>query len=365
MRFLFRWAFRLLILLLVVAIGLFLTKDALAKWWIVSEFREQGMDAKIGQLDIGFPLNSTVAASDIRIFNLPEYGGSQMLHIDDLFIDCDFSDLMNVLWKLKPHFRQVRIGITEFNLVETKGGERNLLSLPDAVAKSSAHLALDESPLYFTIGNLIEFNNIEDVLTLGSPIGSNDLVTAVGGNATTANPDFSASFYLGPSNASEDFDTTRSAEGQELGNTTTQVDGRFDDGALDLGYHEPFGKGATLPTDANPDMTVLACDQFGDAQRDVVFRPSAFEAETGSGHAFTVDVDAAFNVTVAGRTNLDPVGSGNSTYVIDRGDGSYSFRVFTQVLSGSFTVDLSFGVGQEPVESFNISYDYNSCGQQS
>ena len=217
----------------------------------------------------------------------------------------------------------------------------------------------------FTIGNLIEFNNIEDVLTLGSPIGSNDLVTAVGGNATTANPDFSASFYLGPSNASEDFDTTRSAEGQELSNTTTQVDGRFDDGALDLGYHEPFGKGATLPTDANPDMTVLACDQFGDAQRDVVFRPSAFEAETGSGHAFAVDVDAAFNVTVAGRTNLDPVGSGNSTYVIDRGDGSYSFRVFTQVLSGSFTVDLSFGVGQEPVESFNISYDYNSCGQQS
>ena len=120
MRFLFRWAFRLLILLLVVAIGLFLTKDALAKWWIVSEFREQGMDAKIGQLDIGFPLNSTVAASDIRIFNLPEYGGSQMLHIDDLFIDCDFSELMNVRRKLKPHFRQVRIGITEFNLVEPR-----------------------------------------------------------------------------------------------------------------------------------------------------------------------------------------------------------------------------------------------------
>ena len=154
MRFLFRWAFRLLILLLVVAIGLFLTKDALAKWWIVSEFREQGMDAKIGQLDIGFPLNSTVAASDIRIFNLPEYGGSQMLHIDALFIDCDFSELMHVRRNLKPHFRQVRIGITEFNLVETKGGERNLLSLPDAVAKSSAHLALGESPLYFTIGNL-------------------------------------------------------------------------------------------------------------------------------------------------------------------------------------------------------------------
>jgi len=168
MRFLFRWAFRLLILLLVVAIGLFLTKDALAKWWIVSKFREQGMDARIGQLEIGFPLNSTVSAYDVTIWNLPEYGGAPMLKIDDLFIDCDFSELMNVRRKLTPHFRLVRIGITEFNLVETKGGERNLISLPDAVAKSSAQLALGESPLYFTIDTLtfswerLKFTNLAD-----------------------------------------------------------------------------------------------------------------------------------------------------------------------------------------------------------
>jgi len=168
MRFLFRWAYRLLILLIVLAIGLFLTKDALAKWWIVSEFREQGMDAKIDQLEIGFPLNSTVSASNVTIYNLPEYGGAPMLKIDDLFIDCDFSELMNVRRKLKPHFRQVRIGITEFNLVETKAGSRNLISVPDALAKSSAQLALDESPLYFTIGNLnfswerLKFTNLAD-----------------------------------------------------------------------------------------------------------------------------------------------------------------------------------------------------------
>ena len=168
MRFLFRWAFRLLILLLVVGIGLFLTKDALAKWWIVSEFREQGMDAKIGRLEIGFPLNSTVAASDVTIYNLPKYGGAPMLRIDDLFIDCDFSELMNVSRRLRPHFRQVRIRLTEFHLVETRAGERNLISLPDAVAKSTVELALDESPLYFTIGNLnfswerLKFTNLSD-----------------------------------------------------------------------------------------------------------------------------------------------------------------------------------------------------------
>ena len=52
MRFLFRWAYRLLILSIVLAFGLFLTKDALAKWWIVSEFRENGMDAKIGRAHV-------------------------------------------------------------------------------------------------------------------------------------------------------------------------------------------------------------------------------------------------------------------------------------------------------------------------
>ena len=154
MRILVRWAYRLLILSIVLAFGLFLTKDALAKWWIVGEFREQGMDVRIDSLDIGFPLNSTVAASGITVFNLPEHGGSPMLKIEDLFIDCDFSELWNVRRKLKPHFRQIRIRITEFNLVETKGGARNLLSLPDALARTTAQLALDDTPLYFTIDNL-------------------------------------------------------------------------------------------------------------------------------------------------------------------------------------------------------------------
>ncbi|HJO08271.1 MAG TPA: hypothetical protein QGH16_00360 [Verrucomicrobiota bacterium] len=168
MRFLFRWAFRLLILLMVVVIGLFLTKDALAKWWIVSEFREHGMDARIGQFEIGFPLNSTVSAYDVTIWNLPEYGGAPMLKIDRLFIDCDFSELMNVRRKLKPHFRLVNVDITEFNLVETNAGARNLISLPDAVAKSSAQLALGESPLYFTISTLtfswerLKFSHLAD-----------------------------------------------------------------------------------------------------------------------------------------------------------------------------------------------------------
>ena len=182
MRFLFRWTFRLLILILVLAIGLFLTKDALTKWWIVSEFREQGMDVQIGQLEIGFPLNSSIAANKITVFNLPEYGGSAMLKIDDLYIDCDFSELMNFRRKLKPHFRQIRIRIKEFNLVETNQGSRNLISLPDAIAKPTAQLALDDSPLYFTVGNLnFSWSNLSftSISANGSPTGSNEMTVNI------------------------------------------------------------------------------------------------------------------------------------------------------------------------------------------
>ena len=182
MRFLFRWTFRLLILILVLAIGLFLTKDALTKWWIVSEFREQGMDVQIGQLEIGFPLNSSIAANKITVFNLPEYGGSAMLKIDDLYIDCDFSELMNFRRKLKPHFRQIRIRIKEFKLVETNQGSRNLISLPDAVAKTTAQLALDDSPLYFTVGNLnFSWSNLSftSISANGSTTGSNKMTVNI------------------------------------------------------------------------------------------------------------------------------------------------------------------------------------------
>ena len=182
MRFLFRWTFRLLILILVLAIGLFLTKDALTNWWIVSEFREQGMDVQIGQLEIGFPLNSSIAANKITVFNLPEYGGSAMLKIDDLYIDCDFSELMNFRRKLKPHFRQIRIRIKEFNLVETNQGSRNLISLPDAIAKTTAQLALDDSPLYFTVGNLnFSWSNLSftSISANGSTTGSNKMTVNI------------------------------------------------------------------------------------------------------------------------------------------------------------------------------------------
>ena len=216
----------------------------------------------------------------------------------------------------------------------------------------------------FTTGHLIEYNNIEDVLATGTPIGSNDLVTSVGGNATLANPDFRGSFYLNEGSTSIDFDTTRTAAGFDLGGSTTRFDGAIDEGALDLGFHVFFGQGSETPDAANPETTTLTCNQEGSEQREVIFRPTRFGGDTGVGHAFVVGVSSPDGVSVQGQTALDPLGDGNSTYAVDRGDGSYSVEVFSELQSGSFTVSLSFGVGQDPVEDFAVSYDYSGCGGQ-
>ena len=214
----------------------------------------------------------------------------------------------------------------------------------------------------FTTGHLIEYNNIEDVLTTGTPIGSNDLVTSVGGNAALANPDFLGSFYLSEGSTSIDFDTTRTASDFDLGGSTTRFDGAVDEGALDLGYHVFFGQGSQTPDAANPESTMLTCNQDGSEQREVVFRPTLFGGETGSGHAFVVGVSSPDGVGVQGRTALDPLSDGNSTYAIDLGDGRYAVEVFSELTSGSFTVSLSFGLAQEAVEDFVVNYDYSGCG---
>lgn len=214
----------------------------------------------------------------------------------------------------------------------------------------------------FTTGHLIEYNNIEDVLTTGTPIGSNDLVTSVGGNAALANPDFLGSFYLSEGSTSIDFDTTRTASDFDLGGSTTRFDGAVDEGALDLGYHVFFGQGSQTPDAANPESTMLTCNQDGSEQREVVFRPTLFGGETGSGHAFVVGVSSPDGVGVQGRTALDPLSDGNSTYAIDLGDGRYAVEVFSEFTSGSFTVSLSFGLAQEAVEDFVVNYDYSGCG---
>lgn len=122
MKFLFRWAFRLFILALVVGIAIFLLKDAVIKEVVESRIRQKtGMDARIGQLQVG-TINPTVYVKDFVLYNTAEFGGAPFLNVPDLYLEYDREEL--VLKRI--HIKLLRVTISELNIVENQHGRTNL-----------------------------------------------------------------------------------------------------------------------------------------------------------------------------------------------------------------------------------------------
>jgi hypothetical protein len=123
MRFLVRWAFRLFILLLVMAVALVLLKDVLAKAAAEHQIRSRsGLEVKIGSLELGLSA-PTLTVEDMKIFNPAEFGGSPLLDIPDLHIEYD----LRALAGRQIHLRLVRLALTEVNIVEAKDGRTNIV----------------------------------------------------------------------------------------------------------------------------------------------------------------------------------------------------------------------------------------------
>ena len=122
MKWLFRWAFRLLILLIVLAVAGFLLLNPIAKE--ITEYRikrETGMDVKIGKLEISI-LNPGVTIENCVLYNSPEFGGGPFIDLPELRIEYDRG---NFFWHNK-HFKLIRINLTQLNVVEDKKGRTNL-----------------------------------------------------------------------------------------------------------------------------------------------------------------------------------------------------------------------------------------------
>jgi hypothetical protein len=123
MRFLVRWAFRLFILLLVLAVALVLLKDILAKAFLEHQIRAQsGMEAKVGTVDLGL-FSPTITVEDLKLFNRAEFGGSPLLDIPDLHVEYDLA----VLARRRLRLRLVRLSLAEMNIVEAKDGRTNVV----------------------------------------------------------------------------------------------------------------------------------------------------------------------------------------------------------------------------------------------
>ena len=122
---LFRWAFYLLILAVVLMVVAILSLDAIAKQIVESRFRsETGMDATIGKMDVGL-LTPTLAIEDLKIYNPPDFGGSLFLSIPEIYVDYDRAALR----ARKLHLNLVRINLAEMDVIQDNKGHANIESI--------------------------------------------------------------------------------------------------------------------------------------------------------------------------------------------------------------------------------------------
>src|SRR5262245_14959465 len=107
MKRLFKWLFRLVILLIVLGVALVLLKDTIAKGIMERQIRfETGLDARIGRLEIGI-VNPTVTIENVRLYNTAEFGGSPFVDLAELHLEYNRAALAT---------RKLRFALVRLNL---------------------------------------------------------------------------------------------------------------------------------------------------------------------------------------------------------------------------------------------------------
>jgi ribosomal protein S25 len=162
MRTIFRWLFRLALLLVVLGvllgIGGMLLKDPIARSLAEKNLRDStGMDAKIARFDVGI-LTPTVNVEGLKVYNRPEFGGGSFLELPELRLEYD----PDLLRQGKLRLKTVRLHIAEVTIVKGKDGKTNI----EAIEKEAKKKSGGEKKRTDTPG--VDFDGIDTVyLTVG------------------------------------------------------------------------------------------------------------------------------------------------------------------------------------------------------
>ena len=156
MKKLFKWVFRLLLVLVLLILALIAFLDPIAKHLAQRQIRkETGLEVKIGSLSIGLR-TPTITVENFKLLNSPEFG-------DSTFIDIPLARLeynLEALRSKKIHLSRVRFNLGELHIVQNKDGKTNLQSLREREQKNAS----SASPG----GAKAEFDGIDTlVLTIG------------------------------------------------------------------------------------------------------------------------------------------------------------------------------------------------------
>jgi hypothetical protein len=131
MRRLIKWLFLLPLILLAVAVGLVLSKDAIAKAAVEQQIRAQtGMDVKIGKFSLSL-LSPVANLENITIYNPADFGGTPFLNIREMHVEFD----REALARRELRLILLRLDITELSVVKNDLGQTNLTVFANAAPR--------------------------------------------------------------------------------------------------------------------------------------------------------------------------------------------------------------------------------------
>jgi hypothetical protein len=127
-KFIFRWAFRLLILAIVLFVALILLKDTIVKNIAESQIRKStGMDVKIGAMHVGLT-RPVFTVENFVLYNTAEFGGGTFIDVPDLYLE-----MLPNAKKGEMRFKLVRMNVRELNIIENLQGRTNITSVTGAL----------------------------------------------------------------------------------------------------------------------------------------------------------------------------------------------------------------------------------------
>src|SRR4051812_1971403 len=133
MKMLFRWAFRIFILLVVLLVAGILLLDTIARSIAENRIRNKtGMDVKMGSLSLGL-LSPVITIENFKLYNTAEFGGSPFVEVPELHVEYDRS----ALFSRKLHCKLVRFNVAEVNVVQRKDGKTNIQALEETQRKAA------------------------------------------------------------------------------------------------------------------------------------------------------------------------------------------------------------------------------------
>lgn len=122
MRFLFRWAFRLLVLAILLGVAALLLKDILAEEWIERRLEaDTGLEVRVDRAEVGL-LEPAVTLEGLRLYNPAAFGGGPLVVVRELHVEYDRSALVRGVLRLGL----LRLEVQSLTLVQNEDGRWNL-----------------------------------------------------------------------------------------------------------------------------------------------------------------------------------------------------------------------------------------------